>query len=166
MKLSRWFLNTSIGSRLGWGFAALVGLTLAYGGLTLSQMRDLAGQANLLFRHPFTVTRAVDEVELQVLKIHREMKDLAHTLEPEDVQQHLARVGAYEKEALRQLEIARQRFLGDPEEVRRVHDALVAWRPIRQEVGGLRLRGRFAAADAITRGKGAEHVAPLEGELA
>ncbi len=110
MRLPSWFLNTSVGSRLGWGFAALVGLTLAYGGLTLSQMRDLAGQANLLFRHPFTVTRAVDEVELQVLKVHREMKDLAHTLELEDVQQHLARVGAYEKEALRQLEIARERF--------------------------------------------------------
>jgi class 3 adenylate cyclase len=165
MKLPNWFLNTSIGSRLGWGFAALVGLTLAYGGLTLSQMRDIAGQANLLFRHPFTVTRAVAGVELQILKIHREMKDLAHTLDPEDVQQHLARVVAHEKEALRQLEIARERFLGDPEEVRRVHDALVAWRPIRQEVGWLRMQGRFAGAEAITRGKGAEHVALLEREL-
>ena len=127
MRLPSWFLNMSVGSRLGWGFAALVGLILALGGLTLSQMRDLAGQANLLFRHPFTVTRAVDEVEIQVLKIHREMKDLTHTLDPGDVRQHLARVGAHEKEALRQLETARQRFLGEPEEVRRVHDALVAW---------------------------------------
>ena len=56
MRPTNLFLNASVGSRLGWGFAALVGLTLAYGGLTLSQMRDLAGQANLLFRHPFTVT--------------------------------------------------------------------------------------------------------------
>jgi CHASE3 domain sensor protein len=85
MKLPRWFLNTSIGSRLGWGFAVVVSLTLVYGGLTLRQMRDLEGQASLLFRHPFTVVRAVAEVELQVLKIHREMKDLANTLEPEDV---------------------------------------------------------------------------------
>jgi hypothetical protein len=56
----------------------------------------------------------------------------------------------------------RQRFLGDPEEVGRVHDGLVAWRPIRQEVGWLRMQGHFAPADAITRGRGAEHVALLE----
>ena len=93
------------------------------------------------------------------------MKDLGHALEPEDVQQHLDRVGAHEKEALSQLEIARQRFLGDPQEVRRVRESLLAWRPIRQEVGSLRLQGRFAAADAITRGKGAEHVAALERKL-
>ena len=142
MELPRWFLNTSIGSRLGWGFASLVGLTLVYGGLTLSQMRELEGQANLLFRHPFTVTRAVAEVELQILKIHREMKDLAHTLVAEDVPRNLVRVDAYEQEALRQLDVVRQRFLGDPEEVKRVHDALVAWRPIRQEVGRLRMQGQ------------------------
>lgn len=166
MKLPSWFLNTSIGSRLGWGFAVLVGLTLAYGGLTLSQMRDLANQANLLFRHPFTLTRAVDEIDLHVLKIHREMKDLAHAPEAKDVQQYLDRVDAYEKQALRQLEIARQRFLGEPDDVRRVQDALDAWRPIRQEVGRLHLQGRFRAADEITRGKGAKHVALLGRELA
>jgi class 3 adenylate cyclase/CHASE3 domain sensor protein len=166
MKLPRWLLNTSIGSRLGWGLAALVGLTLVYGGLTLHQMRDLEGQASLLFEHPFTVTRAVAEVELQVLKIHREMKDLANTLVAEDVPQYLTRVDGYEQEALRQLDVVRQRFLGDPEVVRRFHDALVAWRPIRKEVGSLRVQGNYAAADAITRGRGAEHVALLERELA
>ncbi len=165
MKLPGWFLNTSIGSRLGWGFAVVIGLTLVYGGLTLRQMRDLEGQASLLFRHPFTVTRAAAEVELQVLKIHREMKDLANSLVSEDVPQYLAQVHSYEQEALRQLGVVRERFLGNPEEVRRVHDALVAWRPIRQEVGWLRMRGHFVAADAITRGKGAEHVALLEREL-
>jgi class 3 adenylate cyclase len=50
--------------------------------------------------------------------------------------------------------------------VRRFHDALVAWRPIRKEVGSLRVQGNYAAADAITRGRGAEHVALLERELA
>ena len=165
MKLPSWFLNMSIGSRLGWGFALLVGLTLAYGGLTLSQMRDLADQTNLLFQHPFTVTRAVDAVELNVLKIHREMKDLAHAQETEDIEKNLDRVDAYEQEAFRQLEIARQRFLGDPLEVKRVHDALDTWRPIRQEVATLRLKGAELAADAITRGKGARHVALLEQEL-
>jgi class 3 adenylate cyclase/HAMP domain-containing protein len=165
VKLPSWFLNTSIGSRLGWGFAVLVGLTLVYGGVTLRQMRDLEGQASLLFRHPFTVTRAVAEVELQVLKIHREMKDLAHTLVAEDIPQYLARVDGYEQEALRQLDVVRQRFLGDLDEVKRVHDALLAWRPIREEVGRLRMQGQFSAADAITRGRGAAHVALLEREL-
>jgi len=165
MKLPLRFLNSSIGTRLGWGFGALVALMLAYGGLTLSQMRELAGQADILFRHPLAVTRAVDEIEIQILKIHREMKDLTHARSQERVEHHLARVGAFEREALRQLDIARQRFLGDPAEVERVHETLVAWRPIRSEVGSLRSEGSFAAADAITRGVGAEHVSRLERDL-
>jgi class 3 adenylate cyclase/CHASE3 domain sensor protein len=165
MNLPHWFPNTNIGTRLAWGFAALVGLTVVYGALTLRQMRDLESQANLLFLHPFTVTQAALEVELQALKIHREMKDLVHSLASEDVAEYLARVDGYEQEALRQLEVVRQRFLGDPEAARRVHDALVAWRPIRREVALLLMQGNVAAADAITRGRGAEHAALLEREL-
>jgi nitrogen fixation/metabolism regulation signal transduction histidine kinase len=49
--------------------------------------------------------------------------------------------------------------------VNKVYQLLIDWRPIRDEVIQLRLAGDLAAADAITRGKGARHVALLESEF-
>ena len=72
---------------------------------------------------------------------------------------------AYEEATLRYLETVKSRFLGDPEMVNKVYQLLIDWRPIRDEVIQLRLAGDLAAADAITRGKGARHVALLESEF-
>jgi class 3 adenylate cyclase len=158
-------MNTSISTRLGWGFGALVLLIIAFGLLVLHQMVGLEKQSNTLYRHPFTVIRAVDAVEIEILKIHREMKDLAHAVEPEQIRTHQSQVAVYEENALHHLEIVRSRFLGDSRGVEEVYQTLIDWRPIRKDVIRLRLAGDLAAADAITREKGARHIALIESKL-
>jgi len=74
--MRKWFLNMSIATRLGLGFGALVLLIITFGLLALNQMVSLVKQSDVLYRHPFTVTRSVDAVRIETLKIHREMKDL------------------------------------------------------------------------------------------
>jgi len=158
-------IGQGIGRRLALGFTAVIGLTVVVGVVALTQMREIAGHEDLLFRHPFTVTRAVDHLDIQIIKIHREMKDLANARSAH-VEQHAREVQLYEDEAFRQLGIVRESFLGDPAEVEGLHDALIGWRPYRSEVMKLRSEGDFAAADAITRGEGADHVAFLEERMA
>jgi class 3 adenylate cyclase len=158
-------VNTSISTRLGWGFGALVLLIIAFGLLVLHQMVGLEEQSNTLFRHPFTVVRAVDAVQIEILKIHREMKDLAHSVEPEQIRTHQSQVAVYEENALHHLEIVRSRFLGDSRGAEEVYQALIDWRPIRKDVIRLRLAGDLVAADAITREKGARHIALIENKL-
>ncbi len=155
----------SISARLALGFGALVVLIIAFGLIALHLMSGLQTQSDTLFRHPFTVTRAVDAVDIEILKIHREMKDLAHAETLDQIRSHQSRVAGYEKEALRQLETVKSRFLGDLSEVDEVHQALIDWRPIRGEVIRLRLAGDPAAADAITRGKGAHQTDLIETRL-
>jgi class 3 adenylate cyclase/CHASE3 domain sensor protein len=161
----KWFLNTSIATRLGLGFGALVFLIVIFGLSSLYQMNRLEKQSDILFHHPFTVTRSVDTAVIEALKIHREMKDLTHTVEHDKIRAQQSRVAAYEEDALRHLEIVKSQFLGDPQTVKKVYQLLIDWRPIRDEVIQLRLAGDLAAADAITRGKGARHVALLESEF-
>jgi hypothetical protein len=72
----KWFLNTSIATRLGLGFGALVLLIVIFDLSALQQMNRLEKQSDTLYHHPFTVTRSVDAVIIEALKIHREMKDL------------------------------------------------------------------------------------------
>jgi len=128
-------------------------------------MVGLGKQSDILYRHPFTVSRSVSAVEIEILKIHREMKDLAHTVERDKIRVHESRVSAHEEEALRKLETVKSQFLGDLKIVKKVYQLLVDWRPIRDEVIKLRLEGDLGAADAITRGKGARHVTLIESEL-
>lgn len=163
--MRKWFLNTSIATRLGLGFGALVLLIVIFGLSALQQMKRLEKQSDILYNHPFTVNRSVDAVVIETLKIHREMKDLAHTVEHDKIRAQQSRIAAYEEAALRHLDTVESRFLGDPQTVKQVYQLLIDWRPIRDEVIRLRLAGDLAAADAITRGKGARHVALIESEL-
>jgi CHASE3 domain sensor protein len=161
----KWFLNTNIATRLGLGFGALVLLIVIFGLSALYQMNRLKQQSDTLYHHPFTVTRSVDAVIIEALKIHREMKDLAHTVEHDMIRAQQSRISTYEEDALRHLETVSSQFLGDPQTVKKVYQSLIDWRPIRDEVIQLRLAGDLPAADAITRGKGARQVALIKSEL-
>ena len=163
--MRKWFLNTNIATRLGLGFGALVFLIVIFGLSALHQMNRLEKQSDILYHHPLTVTRSVDAVIIEALKIHREMKDLAHTVDRDKINAHESRVSVYDEEALRHLETVSSQFLGDTQTVKKVYQSLIDWRPIRDEVIQLRLAGDLVAADAITRGKGARHAALIESEL-
>jgi class 3 adenylate cyclase len=160
-----WFLNMNIASRLSLGFGALGILIVAFGLSALYQMSRLEKQGYDLYHHPFTVSRSVDEVEIAILKIHREMKDIAHIVDHDKISGHESKISGYEEDALRHLGTVSSQFLGDSQLVKKVHQSLADWRPIRNETIKLRLAGDFLAADAITRGKGARHVAHIESEL-
>lgn len=160
-----WFLNMNIATRLGLGFGALVFLIVAFGLSALYQMDRLKKQGETLYFHPFTVTSSVDEVELATLKIHLSMKDIAHIIDRNMIQSLESQIAVYEGEALRHLEIVSSRFLGNQQLVNKVHQSLIDWRPIREEVIQLRLAGDLPAADAITREKGVRQVEQLDNEL-
>ena len=160
-----WFLNMNIATRLGLGFGALVFLIIAFGLSALYQMDRLKKQGEILYLHPFTVTSSVDEVELATLKIHRSMKDIAHIIDRDKIQSLESQIAVYEEEALQHLEIVSSRFLGDQQLVKKVHQSLIDWRPIRDEVIQLRLAGDLLAADAIVREKGVRQVEQVDSEL-
>ena len=82
----KFFLNMNISTRLWLGFGALVLIIVFFGLLVLHQMNQVAKQGDTLFLHPFAVIRSVDEAELAVLKIHREMKDIANLADQIDIQ--------------------------------------------------------------------------------
>jgi len=161
----KWILNKSIATRLGLGFGALVLLIFIFGLAVLHQMNRLEKQSEILYHHPFTVTRSVDAAIIEILKIHREVKDLAHTIDSNKIRTHQSRINAYEEDALQHLDIVSSQFLGDPKTVKKVYQSLIDWRPIRDEVIQLRLAGDRVAADAITHGKEARHAALIESEL-
>jgi len=88
-------------------------------------MIDLQKHSNILYSHPFTVTSAVNAVEIGIVKIHREMKDLVHAVEPKQISTHKSQITAYEKSALDNLEVIRSRFLGESQKVAEIYQSMI-----------------------------------------
>ena len=160
----RRLLSLDIGPRLTLGFGITLLLTIVFGVLVLFQMKRVVEQTELLYEHPFMVTGAVDDVDIFVLKIHREMKDLAHA-KPGESDRHKRRVEEFEAGAFGALATVEERFLGDASEVQELRQSLIDWRPIRAGVMRLHEAGKIDEADAITRGAGADHANLIEGKL-
>ena len=163
--MREWFLNMNISTRLGLGFGALVFLIILFGLSAMYQMDRLEKQAENLYHHPFTVTRAVDGAEIAIHKIHRSMEEIALIADFDKIRSLETQIDAYEEDALRHLETVSEQFLGDPQLVKNVTQSLLDWRPVRDEVIQLRLLGELRAAEAIVRDKGVSKVTHLEQEL-
>ena len=148
----------SIGQRMAGGFSILVLLMLALGVLALNSMSSLSDLTTRLYRHPFAVSNAVLEIRVNVLAIHRSMKDVALSQDVAGIDAASALVDEHEAAIFEQFEIIDERFLGDRAMVEAARQAIVDWSPIHREVIELMRNGDRAEAADITRGVGAAQV--------
>ena len=159
--LGEWFLSISIARRLGWAFATLVALMLLFGAVAITEMGALMRQTSELIKHPFTVTRAVDQVEEGVLGIQIEMNELADARSFDEILEHERHMDEQEERVLDNLVVIKARFLGSAREVEEIEHAFVSWRPTRQEVVELRLAERYVEAEDVVKTKSAGQVDDL-----
>ena len=147
-----------IGHRIAGGFTVLVVMIAALGAMAVSGMGSLAELTEKLHRHPFAVSNAVLEVRAGTLAIHRSMKDVVLAQDPTGVDDAQAAANAFEAQTLAQFDILEERFLGDQSMVDDAKQAILDWRPIREEVTTLVRRGIRGEAARITSGAGADQV--------
>lgn len=143
------------------GVSIVVIMTLAQGFFNLQSMDQLAEMTNKMYRHPFAVSNAVLRIDTDIMAMHRSMKDVALAKNIEQIKAASEIVDSYEKEALEEFEIINERFLGDKSMVEEALQSFKDWEPIRAEVIALMGEGKLEEAAAITKGKGARHVALL-----
>jgi methyl-accepting chemotaxis protein len=91
--------------------------------------------------------------------IHRNMKDIAMAKTTVETFPIETKIDEIKQGIFQEFEIVRERFLGNPQMVEDAYTAVVDWKPIRDEVIALRGAGKVNEAAAITREKGADHVA-------
>ncbi|BBO71916.1 hypothetical protein DSCA_58460 [Desulfosarcina alkanivorans] len=152
------FNNLKMGVKLGIGFTAVLLLTAVIALVGRYNMQKLSDMTEKLYRHPYAVTKAIVKVETDLVKIHRAMKDVALAKTDSAYDAELKKIAGFENEIATQIEVLRERFLGDQKQVEDLNKKMVGWRPIRAEVIDLMRKGDRAGAAAITKGKGATHV--------
>ena len=138
---------------------------LVLGLFAVDRMNGLSLLTHKLYRHPFTVSDAVMKVQLNIVRIHRSMKDIASASDLGQLRGLKEQIAAYEQEVYDDFEVIEERFLGDEKMYKTPLQAFKEWKPIREEVIALIQEENRQAAYAITIGKGARHVEMMSAQI-
>ncbi len=160
-------MKFNILTKLILGFTFVLVLTSVVNIYALTQMDVLADLTTKIYNHPLQVTRAALSTDTGIVKIHRSMKDVALSTNDSELEVAIVRVDDYEKGVYQQLAVVDEWILGD-EGVALNAEAtqlFTDWKPIRDEVIDLTQAGKREQAAAITKGKGADHVALLNNKM-
>ncbi len=157
--------NTNINTRLFVAFSLILILMIILALGAFQGMEVLTDMTKQMYRHPLTVSNAVLDANTHIVAIHRSMKDVVLASSEAEIREAVNRVDQQEKEVLQRFQIVQERFLGDKTQVVKTLQTIYDWRQIREEVISLARSGQHDAAVAITRGRGAKHLALIEKEM-
>jgi methyl-accepting chemotaxis protein len=82
----------------------------------MHQMNRLSEQTENIYNHPLAVSNAVLRINANIVKIHREMKDIALSYDVESINAHAQTADSLEAEVFEDFTIIDKQFLGKKEE--------------------------------------------------
>ena len=154
--------KTRTGRQVLISFAFIILIVILGSLFQLNRLRALNNLVVQLYEHPYVVNDAVLSSQTAMIRMHRDMKDVALAETPEEIDAAVKDVDDHEQIVLDRLEEAKAQFLGDKQDFDSLIAEFRAWRPIRNEVISLTRKGKRAEAAAITKSQGADYVASLE----
>ncbi|SKC35474.1 methyl-accepting chemotaxis protein [Maledivibacter halophilus] len=129
--------NLKISKKMVLGFTFIILLTCLVNLYGINSMNELQKLTVRMYDEPFTVTKAVDEANINVLKIMNEMKSIA--LEDSlQIQSYLKKIERYDSTIHKNFKliydnISSSKSTGYKEIVDKAYNSYKAWIPIREE---------------------------------
>jgi len=157
--------NLKIGARLFLGYLIIFLLLILVSIFSLNRMTYLAGFTEKMYKNPYAVSRAIREVESDLIRMHRGMKDVALSENSLEVEKHVDLVNQFERRVFDNLAFATDKYLWDKSIFTKFKEDFMQWKPIRAEVVAMIHQGQRDKAAAITKQRGAKQVKKLEEEL-
>ena len=117
-----------------------------------------------IYEHPLMVSNASLRVHMNVIKIHRDMKDVVLFTSKQNLREIIKKVNLLEDKVYKDLKLIRLNILGKEglSLEKETHTLFSQWKSIRDEVILLVENEEFKKAIFITKNKGAAHVVKLE----
>jgi len=143
------------------GFLSIVIVVICLGINSQWQLSKISQDVDNLYRHPFTVSNAANNINFHLVSMHRHMKDVVLAQNKEELASAVKEVSIHEQATLKDFDVIFDRFLGNKSQLNKTFQTFLGWKAIRSEVISLVKQQRIAEAIAITKGKGANHVATL-----
>lgn len=129
-----------------------------------SGMKKIATAMYKIFQHPLKVSNAALTIQVDIYKIHRDMKDIVLSHSTQERKRLATEVDIHEQRVYKNLNIIEKNILGEEglSLQKETKQLFTAWRPIHNEVISLMNSNQTKEAIAITQGKEALHVLKLE----
>lgn len=150
-----------LSTKLCYGFGAIIVMMILAGIFSGNTAVNLSETTEKLYRHPLAVSTAIRDVNLNLVAIHRSMKDVAMSKNLDQMHKAEAAVNDYAKKALSSFVLLNERFLGDKADIRQAEQLFKDWDPIRQKVFDQTEIQIKSDAAAITQGEGAQHIGKI-----
>jgi CheY-like chemotaxis protein/CHASE3 domain sensor protein len=159
--------DLKIGAQLRIGLGIIMALVIFLSALAWLQTDHLWLQTKGLYEHPLTVRRAVDKLTIDILTMHRDMKDIALAGNEQERQTLVQDLDVREADAFQQFDILSDRYLGPRNNIDDARNDFVQWKSIRDDTIRLLRAGKTAEAAARTKssGVGGGHVEKLWGHV-
>jgi len=153
--------NLKIRTRLIIGFGMVLLFSGLIGVISLINFQKSSNDLKSLYLHPLTVSNTVRDININIISIHRAMKDVALATNDREINNLEILIRDYEKDTYALFDVVFDRFLGDKKDITRAYQLFKQWKPIREEVIALWHENNKEGAALITKGKGAVHVANI-----
>ena len=149
------------------GFILVIVMFVAFGIISLAEVHTVGNLTETIYEHPLVVSNAALNAAINMTKMHRSMKDVILSKSTLELDKASDEVNTYEQLVYGQLDDIRDNIIGIEGQnlEKRTRQLFADWKPIRDEVFLLFHSGLRDEAAAITKGKGAEHVAKLEDKM-
>ncbi|HIE03044.1 MAG TPA: PAS domain S-box protein [Thiotrichaceae bacterium] len=150
--------NMNINSKLLIGLVILMVICL----FAIFQIYTASNFVTQLHRHPFMVSNAVRDINLNILKMHHSMGEVALFQNQADFNSVVNTINLHEQQVYQQIALINERFLGDKQQVEQLKQLFIEWQPIRQEIIGLIKADQREEAAVLFEAHAHAHVVRLE----
>ena len=149
------------------GFVLVIVMFVSFGIISLTEVHTVGNLTETIYKHPLVVSNAALSAGIDMTKMHRSMKDVILSNSTVELNKASDEANKYEQLVYEQLDVIRDNIIGTEGQnlEERTRQLFADWKPIRQEVFLLFHSGLRDEAAAITKGKGAVHVAKLEDKM-
>ena len=146
--------NLKIGTQLKLGFSLLLLMALALGAVSFTQHHKLHEQTEKIYNHPLQVRRAIGNLNLEIMTIHRDMKNLFLATDAKELGEDLDRMERSKAEVFVQIDILYRQYLGPRSDIDTLRQAFVTWNSMRAETIRLLRAGENEKAAQRTKASG------------
>lgn len=149
------------------GFMLVIVMFVSFGIISLSEVHTVGNLTKTIYEHPLVVSNAALNADINMTKMHLSMKDVILSKSINELNKASNEVNKYEQLVYEQLNVIRDNIIGAEGQnlEKKTRQLFADWSPIREEVFRLFQSGQRDRAAAITKGRGADHVAKLEDKM-
>jgi len=151
-------MNTTYIRNLILSFGSII-LIIVVGVLyNLTTIDKIYDEATELYKHPYVINNAVRDININLVSMHRYMKDVALARNEKEILLATNKVSQNENNIFQLLPILHDKYLGEQKEISAFERDFRNWKEIRLEVIFLTRQNKNEEASKITQEKGAKHL--------